>query len=81
MVCPLGVLKECPKVYFLRTERMDPIKLWGVNQREAHCKKSELPLNFDKHMVRYEFRTLRKWVQKRRGWPGPRNTLSSGSSA
>ena len=39
---------------------MDPIQLRDVTETAAHCKKLALPLNFDEHMVRYEFRTLQK---------------------
>ena len=67
MVCPLEVLKVWPKVYFLRT-KLSPIELWDVNAAAAHCKALELPLNYEEHMVRYQFRTLPKMGSTDEEW-------------
>ena len=69
MVCPLEVLKVWPKVYFLRTKMSPrPIELWDVNATGAHCKVLELPLNYEEHMVRYQFRTPPKMGSTDEEW-------------
>ena len=68
MVCPLEVLKAPPKVYFLKRSCMIAIDLWEVNAKAAHCKVLELPLNYEEHMVRYQFRTLPKMGRTYEEW-------------
>ena len=67
MVCPLKLLKELPKVYFLNM-KMSAIDLGNVNAQAAHCKVLELPLNYEEHMVRYQFRALPKMGRADEEW-------------
>ena len=67
MVCPIEVLKAPPKVYFLKMP-MIAIDLSEVNAKAAHCKVLELPLNYEEHMVRYQFRTLPKQGRTYEEW-------------
>ena len=67
MVCPRWVLKAVPQVYFVKAA-ITAIDLWDVNAQEAHCKVLELPLNYQEHMVRYQFRTLPNMGRTKEEW-------------
>eukprot|EP00974_Lingulodinium_polyedra_P055544 5342543-Lingulodinium_polyedra.AAC.1 len=55
VVCPFeGLNDQNCNVYFLRRQ-MTAICLRHMNVKEARVKVLELPLNYEEHMVRYQF--------------------------
>ena len=61
MICPHSVLEDhlyelLQKLWSLN-KGMEPIALTQVSSKEAHCNLLKLPLNYQQHMVRYQFKT------------------------